>query len=449
MAEYIVVNYELPYLYESPGYGQGTGFFIDKNGTILTCAHVVSGSKNLYIEIPSVSNKKYACHVVAICPTFDIAIIKCNEYKSKDCLELGNSDLLEIGKEIQTVGYPVSAKTALNSNNLKYTIGIIAGQQKGLIQTDSAINPGNSGGPMLYNGKVIGINSMKLVSQNVDNVGYAVPINYYKTIKNNVNKEKIIYRPTLGINYSNTNVDYLMEISRGKLNSGIMVSKIYENSMFLNDSKKSIIKEGAIITEIDGYKIDNFGYTANYKWIGTNINIDTLLNKFESNKKISIKYFYESKFYKVNIKLKPTIFSIRMMYPAFEEIPYYIFGGIVFVNLSLNLIVESQNLKFLGLLNNYDIIKPKLVVSSIFNTNVNILKNIQPYDIICKVNDIDVSCIDDLRKALKKPISINGKSFVKIENDFSNSIIMNYDDLVEDDYKLSVNYRYPLNTSNK
>ena len=62
-AEDIDINWNLPYIIEPPSTGVGTGFFIDSEGTILTCAHVVNGAKNLYIEIPSKDSNKYSCKI--------------------------------------------------------------------------------------------------------------------------------------------------------------------------------------------------------------------------------------------------------------------------------------------------------------------------------------------------------------------------------------------------
>ena len=134
IAEDISINWHMPYMSEEPSKGQGSGFFIDLKGHILTCAHVVNGSKNVYIEIPSLGSEKHECIVVGICPYFDIALLKTKKYIPKEYLLLGDSDKLEVGNEVQVVGYPVSYKSSANNiNNLKYTIGIISGQQKNMI----------------------------------------------------------------------------------------------------------------------------------------------------------------------------------------------------------------------------------------------------------------------------------------------------------------------------
>ena len=79
IAENKNINWQLPYEQETPNVGRGTGFFIDKSGYILTCAHVVDGAKNLYIEI-SDSSDKHFCDVIGICTEFDIALLKTIKY---------------------------------------------------------------------------------------------------------------------------------------------------------------------------------------------------------------------------------------------------------------------------------------------------------------------------------------------------------------------------------
>ena len=207
----IDINLNLPYIRQEPSKGQGTGVFIDNKGHILTCAHVVKGAINLYIEIPSLGSEKYNAIVIGICSQFDIALIKCTNYKSKIYIELGDSNNVDVGMQVMVVGYPVSNTTSSNSNNLKFTTGIIKGQQNGMIETDSTINPGNSGGPLFCNDKIIGINSMKLKGDGLENIGFAIPINNYKIIKDCF-KDKIIYRPNLLFEYNNTNKE--IEIGR-------------------------------------------------------------------------------------------------------------------------------------------------------------------------------------------------------------------------------------------
>ena len=447
IADDININWNIPYLYEEPSKGQGTGFFvnINKESYIITCAHVVNSSKNIYIEIPSLGSEKYECNIVSIVPDFDIAILKCNQYKTKDYLELGNSDNLEVRMNVIVVGYPASmSSSSRNSNNLKYTMGIINGQQKSFIQTDAVINPGNSGGPLLFNNKVIGINSRKLVSESLENIGYSVPINFLNVIFNSIDKN-IIYRPNLLFTYNNTDKKLIKEITCGKIENGIIVSKIFKTSPL----EKTEIKKDTIITEINNIKIDNFGLSLNYKWLGSSINIEDILNKFKSNEEIKIKYYNKDKLGTCNIKLFEYIPSIRTMYPIFEDIPYFILGGIIFMNFYLNHINNINNIDYnllCYITDREQLLKPKLYISFIFpNSSVNILNNIKKNDFITKINNISVNNIVKLKKALKKPIIINKKKYIKIEKDNGISVILRIDDIISQDLLLSKIYNYPLN----
>lgn len=462
IAEDININWSIPYLLEEPSKGQGTGFFINNKGFILTCSHVVNGSKNIFIEIPNISSKKYECDIISICPHFDIAIIRTKEYRSKDYLLLGDSDKLNVGDEVQVIGYPVSYKaTANNINNLKYTIGAINGQQKGLIQTDSAINPGNSGGPLFCNNKVIGINSRKLVGESLENIGYAIPINNYKVIKNDI-KQKIIYRPTLLFNYDNTNETILKDLSNNKINHGVIVSKFLKppndfcitNSMSSpnNNIHEDLIKKGSIITKINDIDIDNSGLV-NCKWLGTRLDINIFLNKFKNNDVIKLKYFKDNKIETVKIKLEPFKPPIRYIYPAFESVQYFVLGGIIFMNLCINhlSIIDNDKVDLLSIiLNKNEQLQSRLFVSFIFpNTKVNILNNIKKYDIICKVNDQLVNSVDQLKNVLNNPLIINNKEYIKIENNKEYSTLISVEDIIQQDLIFSNTYNYELNEFHK
>jgi len=445
IAEDISINWRLPYLQEQPNKGQGTGFFIDKDGHILTCAHVVNAAKNVYIEIPSVSSDKIHCQIIGICPQFDIALLKTIDYKPKEHLELGDSEKLDVGKKVQVIGYPVSSTTtSRNVNNIKYTEGFINGQAKGLIQTDSAINPGNSGGPMLCDKKVIGINSMKLVGQSLESIGYAVPINYYKVIKNEF-LHKIVYRPHLLFEFNNTNEKILNELTNGKITKGIIISKILKNSVL----KKAGLKEGSIITQINNFKLDNYGLADNCKWLGANLTIDTLLNRFENTEVIEIKYFDNMKFKQVKVKLEAFKPSTRVMYNVFEKVDYLVFGGMVFMNLCDNHLfdIEQTRLNLLHIASNMEEkIKKHLLISFIYpNSMVNILNNIDSSSIVKKVNEINVNSVTALRKALQKPLIINKKKYLKVETDTGKSVILLLKDVIEEDREFSKIYNFPLN----
>ena len=437
--ENIDINWNLPYMLETPSKGHGTGFFIDNNGHILTCSHVVENAKNIYIEIPYLGSQKIKCQVVGLYPDKDIALIKTTDYKNKHHLKLDNSDNLIIGENVIAVGYPMNEdKSNLRSmSNIKLTEGIISGQQYGMIQTDTAINPGNSGGPLFLKEKVIGINSQKLVSQDADNIGYSIPINYAKNVMKVLKEEKnkIIYAPSLSFEHSNRNMDTVKNMKN--INNGVYITNIHPQSL-LNQID---IKKGDILSKIDSKSIDINGMV-DYKWMGIKSEIDLYLNNCKINDKIEIEYYRNNKRFVGKIIIKPVIYPIRNCLSLYEKIPYYIFGGIVFMNLASNHIYYNP-LKLIKYDKIQNRIKSKVIISYIFpNSSVILLQNLNQYDIVKKINNINIHNINNVITAFKRPLTINGKKCVKIENDDNQFVIISLNKLIKEDQIFKETYNY-------
>ena len=437
-AEVISININIPYELETPRKGQGTGFFINNKGLILTCAHVVDAAKNIYIEVPNISSQKYLCKIVYICPEFDIALIQTNEIINKHFLKLGNSDTLSSSNNVFAVGFPKNF-SRINVNNIKYTEGIISGQQSGLIQTDTAINPGNSGGPLFYKNKVIGINSQKLIGNNVSNIGYAIPINKFKNINITYNlKNKIIYRPSFEFIFNNTSKNIAKIMTNNKNSNGVYISKIFDKSIL----KKENINEEIILTKIGKYNIDNNGYT-NFRWMGEKVHLNNILDFYKNNDKTNIEYYEKNIKHTKRIQLDPFIPTIKKVYPNLEDIYYYILGGAIFMDLTLKHI--EKNIGIYSNLEKDDIKKKILICSFVFpNSMADILNNINGGDIINKINNIKVSCIEDFKEAIKTPLIINKYKFFKIETKNNKVSLFEFNQLKKHDEELSKLYRFNL-----
>ena len=176
----------------------GTGFFINKEGYLLTNFHVVNKGIKVFIQIPQIGSKTYDCDIISVYPKLDIALLKVQDYKTEKYLELGNSDKILKGQFALAIGYP------LGQNKIKITSGIVSGIQDGDIQTDSPINKGNSGGPLLdKDNKVIGVNYAGY--DDAQNIGYAIPVNYIKLVLDDMYKNNLINFPILGAIFNNTN----------------------------------------------------------------------------------------------------------------------------------------------------------------------------------------------------------------------------------------------------
>lgn len=429
-AEIISINPYIPFNSIPPRRSQGTGFFIDNKGHILTCSHVVDSAVNILIDIPSISTDKLKCELLYIVPHFDLALLKIKDYKNKNFLELGNSDDIKMSDKVFAVGFPRSINT-VGGNNIKYTLGIVSGHQEGLIQTDTPINSGNSGGPLFKNNKVIGVNSRKMVGQNISNIGYVVPINYYKNIKKN--NSKIVNRPLLNCIINNTDNSLCKKITNN--NTGVYISKTFSNSIF-----KDIIDE-FYLTKFDNYKIDNFGYLEK-RWIGEKIHLKDILNFYKNNEKIDIEYYNNKKKHSKKITLADNKPIVDKMHSNFENVDFLMMGGSILMDLHID---HSEELDLFYKMS--DLYEKKVIISYVLpNTIFNVLGNINIGSIITEVNGQEVSTLSEIRKILKKPFKIDGIDALKIKNNDNNVIILNRKEVIKENKNLSEIYKF--NTKN-
>jgi S1-C subfamily serine protease len=189
----------------SEGQGAGSGFIVHPDGQILTNFHVVSGTAQLTVTLPT-DKKPYKAKILATDPRSDLALIKIDAPRKLPALRLGDSDSLVVGQKVLAIGNPFG----LFGGTL--TTGVVSAldrsikaedqrQMEGMIQTDAAINPGNSGGPLLDSrGNVIGINTMIFGQQGNIGLGFALPINHAKDMLDEYTKTGHISRPAqLGI----------------------------------------------------------------------------------------------------------------------------------------------------------------------------------------------------------------------------------------------------------
>jgi len=247
--------------------GEGSGIIIKSNGYIMTNNHVITGALNnlgqinqgskIEVILPDKKNKPYTAQVIGRDETTDLAIIKINA-TNLPAAELGNSDEMKVGDQVVAIGNP---------GGLEYmgsvTSGVVSGLNRTitgendevkLIQTDAAINPGNSGGALLNSrGQVIGVNSVKIVSQGYEGLGFAIPVNKAKEITDSLMEYKYVKgRPVLGVQI---NTEFTAEVAKYyKVPAGLLVDAVTP----LSGSYKAGIQKGDIIVKFDGKVIKAF-----------------------------------------------------------------------------------------------------------------------------------------------------------------------------------------------
>lgn len=448
ISQNIQYDWNMPFNFLNVNKSIGSGFFINKNGEIITCSHVIENAKEVYVQMPEYGKKLYKTKILGICPKFDIGVLKILDYKTENFLEIGDSNKINFGDESFAIGFP------LGQDNLKITKGIISGKENGNFQTDTAINPGNSGGPLIINNKVIGINASgigKRKDRIIQNVGYAVPINLFKLIKEDILNKKnvLIKRPELGILFTYLNDDYL-KFSDCKCKNGILIHYISKNSHIY----KCGLRQNDILCKINDINIDNQGMTNKF-WLKDRMTLDEIIYELKMGESIKISYFSNNKL--INKKFKFNLFKepIQYLYPLYEKLDYIIVGGLVLMNLTENLMEwiylgkETHNVKYIMKykdIENRD--KEKIVITEIFPNslidNINVFKK---YDIIDKVNNKKISSMKSLRNALSKPLIKDKIEYLKLECESLKKIIINLREIKNQEIINSNTYNYDMKYS--
>ena len=195
----------------------GSGIIISEDGYILTNNHVVDTSSSnsySYYDISDATSVKvklnsgtygddatYDAKIVGKDSQTDLAVLKIDK-TGLTAAEFGDSDQAVVGEFVMAVGSPLGLDTTV-------TQGIISavnreveseGTKYTCIQTDAAINSGNSGGALVNSdGKVIGINTLKLSGSGVEGIGFAIPINSTLDVTNQLIDHNKVLRPYIGI----------------------------------------------------------------------------------------------------------------------------------------------------------------------------------------------------------------------------------------------------------
>lgn len=254
--------------------GSGSGIIVGKNDDELLIAtnyHVVEGADTLSVAFTD--GNAVEASVKGFDEERDLAVVSVSlddvEDDTMDAISIaniGSSDDLKVGEQVVAIGNAlgygqsvttgiVSAKNRrMDSDNNTVTDGSDdSSDGVNLIQTDAAINPGNSGGALLnMDGEVVGINSAKLASTEVEGMGYAIAISdvtdTLEQLMNETPRDKVDNHGVLGI----TGMSVSDEASQYYgVPEGVLVSEVTDGGA----ADKAGIKEKSIITEFDGKRV--------------------------------------------------------------------------------------------------------------------------------------------------------------------------------------------------
>lgn len=301
------------------GVGQGSGVIVGSDGWIITNCHVVNGAER--IDVQTVDGKIYVAGIVGQYLYSDIALLKIDA-EGLQVAEFADSDELVVGQPVVALGNPFGISASDSQPAL--TLGVISGLHRIVrngserlygdsIQTDAALNPGNSGGALLdLRGRLIGINGMiRSASRSNAGVGFAIPVNFIKTILENLKKgEKMSWGRT-GFIFKNAERDRVRKLGY----SVVEIDHVLDDSPASAMAKKHGIRSGDVLLELDGQKIESWSQFINmmyYRPAGTKvkfkikhekgvadldiITLERIVSKFQEDTGKALQLLIEKKF---------------------------------------------------------------------------------------------------------------------------------------------------------
>lgn len=259
--------------------GIGSGFIYNKDGYIITNQHVINNASEIKVTLTNgntligklIGSDEYA----------DIAVIKIDATFVSKVANIGNSESVRLGDTVFAVGCPMNSKYAGT-----ITRGILSGKNRlvevsvnsstndwimNVMQTDAALNPGNSGGPLCdINGNVIGVNTMKVSEDEIEGIGFAIPIEDAVIYAEKIINGETTKKSYLGISMGdiNTSSFYLSKYGiniDSSITSGVIVMDLEEKGPCNNVG----INKGDVIVTLGEYEVSNVAelryYLAKYK----------------------------------------------------------------------------------------------------------------------------------------------------------------------------------------
>lgn len=243
--------------------GAGSGVVIKSNGYIITNNHVVEGAGKIAVTI---NKKTYPAKLVGTDSKNDIAVLKVKA-RHLNAATYGNSNQLRVGDMAVIIGNP------LGELGGSVTAGVVSAKDRQvtlnnqtmtLIQTDASVNPGNSGGGMFNDsGQLVGIVVAKSSGENVEGLGFAIPINTAAKIASNIMKGKHSSDPSSGSSskggtaFSGMAYQDLTD-SQAAQSAGVNTPGIYVQSILTSNAATAGFQIGDMVYSVDGKKITSF-----------------------------------------------------------------------------------------------------------------------------------------------------------------------------------------------
>lgn len=247
----------------------GSGVIVDPSGLIVTNHHVIDGMNEIKVALSD--KREFEAEILVDDKRTDLAVLRIKDKGTYPAMELGDSDLAQVGDLVLAIGNPFGVGQTVTQGIVsalaRTTLG--GSDYQSFIQTDAAINPGNSGGALVdMQARLLGINSA-IYSQTGSSVGigFAIPVNLVKIViaaaKRGAHDVK---RPWLGATLQGVTRDIAEGLGLDRP-AGVLVSDVLDTGPAFDAG----LKQGDIILSLDGRDVDTpdaFGYRLSTRPLG-------------------------------------------------------------------------------------------------------------------------------------------------------------------------------------
>ncbi len=283
----------------------GSGFIIDRKGIVVTNNHVIYGAEDIIVSVNG--STEYKAKVIGTDPYMDLAVLQIESDEKFVPVSFGDSDKARVGDWVIAIGNPYGFGGTVTS-------GIISSRNRDIgltryddfIQTDASINVGNSGGPLFnLDGEVIGINTAIIAPGQAGSIGigFAIPANPASNVISQLLKFGETKRGWLGVRIQEVTKE-IADLEKLEKPEGALVASVSENS----PADKAGIKDGDIILEFDGKKIDTMRTLPKLvaqTEVGKKVTLKIWRNQKLISKKVLLGRLESSKEFKAENKAEP------------------------------------------------------------------------------------------------------------------------------------------------
>lgn len=228
----------------------GSGFIITSDGYIVTNHHVVQDAAT--VKVTLYNGDTYDAKVIGSDADYDIGVLKI-ETSDLTPVVLGNSDTLNVGDTAMAIGNPLGELTFSMTSGIVSCVNRainVKGTPFNMIQVDASINPGNSGGPLMNEyGEVVGIVSAKYASNEIEGLGFAIPMNDVAAmIQDIMTNGYITNKAYLGVTAGTMNASMAQQTN---LTEGVYLYSVNKGGA----AEKAGLQVGDVVTKIDDHDV--------------------------------------------------------------------------------------------------------------------------------------------------------------------------------------------------